>query len=91
MKHVGLISALLPMAVALAADGTAANKAMPAPRPNIVVLLADDMHWNLPGFNGGHAATPNLDRLAREGTRFRQFYVHAVCSPTRAALLTGRY
>ena len=60
-------------------------------RPNIVVLLADDMHWHHPGFNGGPVSTPNLDRLAREGTRLTQFYVHSVCSPTRAALLTGRY
>jgi arylsulfatase A-like enzyme len=49
------------------------------------------MNWHLPGFQGGLAATEHLDRLAREGARFRQFYVHAVCSPTRAAFLTGRY
>ena len=61
------------------------------PRPNIVVLLADDMHRHDPGFNGGPVSTPNLDRLAREGTRLTQFYVHSVCSPTRAAFLTGRY
>jgi arylsulfatase A-like enzyme len=54
-------------------------------------LLADDMNWHYPGFNGGPVSTPTLDRLAREGTTFKQFYVHAVCSPTRAALLTGRY
>jgi arylsulfatase A-like enzyme len=59
--------------------------------PNIVVILADDMHWHHPGFNGGPVSTPNLDRLSREGTRMTQFYVHAVCSPTRAAFLTGRY
>ena len=60
-------------------------------RPNIVVLLADDMHWHHPGFNGGPVSTPNLDRLAQEGTRLTEFYVHSVCSPTRAAFLTGRY
>ena len=59
--------------------------------PNIVVILADDMNRHHPGFNGGPVFTPNLDRLAREGTRMTQFYVHAVCSPTRAAFLTGRY
>jgi len=59
--------------------------------PNIVVILADDMPRHHPGFNGGPVSTPNLDRLAREGTRLTQFYVHAVCSPTRAAFLTGRY
>ncbi|MDP6354101.1 MAG: arylsulfatase [Planctomycetota bacterium] len=59
--------------------------------PNIVVILVDDMNWHHPGFNGGPASTPNLDRLANEGTRLTQFYVHSVCSPTRAAFLTGRY
>nr|MDQ3621594.1 sulfatase-like hydrolase/transferase [Verrucomicrobiota bacterium] len=61
------------------------------PKPNIVVLLADDMNRHFPGFNGGRAETPNLDRLAKEGTSLTQFYVHSVCSPTRAAFLTGRY
>ncbi len=60
-------------------------------KPNIVVILADDMNRHHPGFNGGPVSTPNLDRLARKGTRMTQFYVHAVCSPTRAAFLTGRY
>ena len=71
--------------------GTMAVSAAAPPRPNIVVILADDMNWNYPGFNGGWALTPNLDRLVREGTSLKQFYVHAVCSPTRAAFLTGRY
>ena len=62
-----------------------------ASQPNILVILADDMNRHHPGFNGGSVSTPNLDRLAREGTRLTQFYVHAVCSPTRAAFLTGRY
>ena len=55
-----------------------------AKKPNILVILADDMHWHHPGFNGGPAATPNLDRLAHEGVMLTQFYVHSVCSPTRA-------
>jgi arylsulfatase A-like enzyme len=62
-----------------------------ARKPNILVILADDMHWHHPGFNGGPVATPNLDRLADEGVRLTQFYVHSVCSPSRAAFLTGRY
>ncbi len=60
-------------------------------QPNIVVILADDMYWHHPGFNGGPVSTPNLDRLASNGTSLTQFYVHSVCSPTRAAFLTGRY
>jgi len=78
---------LAPLAAMHAAD---AMKAAPK-KPNIVVFLADDMNWHYPGFNGGPCETPNLDRLAKEGTRLTRFYVHSVCSPTRAALLTGRY
>jgi arylsulfatase A-like enzyme len=59
--------------------------------PNILVILSDDMNWHHPGFNGGPVLTPNLDRLAEQGTMLSQFYVHSVCSPTRAAFLTGRY
>lgn len=61
-------------------------------RPNIVILLADDMGWADPGFHGGNAAlTNNMDRLASQGMRLTHFYTHSVCSPTRAALMTGRY
>ena len=61
-------------------------------RPNIVFILADDMGWNQPGFNGGKSdLTPNMNRLAQEGMRLSEFYTHSVCAPTRAAFLTGRY
>lgn len=61
-------------------------------RPNIVFILADDMGWNQPGFNGGNRElTPNLDRLADQSVRLTQFYSHSVCAPTRGALMTGRY
>lgn len=61
-------------------------------RPNIVFVLADDMGWAQPGFNGGNSQlTPNMDRLAAEGMRLNEFYTHSVCAPTRAAFLTGRY
>jgi len=61
-------------------------------RPNIVFMLADDMGWAQPGFNGGNKElTPNLDRLADESLRLTQFYTHSVCAPTRGAFLTGRY
>ena len=62
-----------------------------APRPNIIYFLADDLGWSDVGWHGGTIATPNLDRLAAAGARLEQFYVLPVCSPTRAALLTGRY
>ncbi|RME90822.1 MAG: arylsulfatase [Verrucomicrobia bacterium] len=63
-----------------------------AERPNIVFILADDLGYADPGFNGGtQIHTPHLDKLAREGTVLKSFYVQPLCSPTRAALLTGRY
>ena len=60
-----------------------------APKPNIVLILADDMGWSDIGCYGGEIPTPNLDALASAGLRFTQFYNTARCSPTRAALLTG--
>lgn len=60
-------------------------------RPNIVLVLADDMGFSDIGSFGGEIDTPNLDKLADEGLRFSSFYNSARCSPTRAALLTGRY
>jgi len=64
-----------------------------AAKPNIVFILADDLGWAELGCYGNtFNATPNLDRLARDGMRFTQAYAAApVCSPTRAALLTGRW
>src|SRR5262245_10088407 len=64
---------------------TAAN------RPNIVVILSDDMGYSDLGCYGGEIATPNLDALAGGGLRFTQFYNTARCCPTRASLLTGLY
>ncbi len=58
-------------------------------RPNLVVILADDMGFSDLGCYGGEIETPHLDALARGGLRFSQFYNTARCSPTRAALLTG--
>jgi arylsulfatase len=62
-----------------------------ANRPNIVVILADDMGWSDVGAYGGEIETPHLDALAKGGVRFTQFYNTARCCPTRAALLTGLY
>jgi arylsulfatase A-like enzyme len=71
-----------------------ARRAFAAPRrPNVVILLADDMGWGDAGMNGApDIATPNIDRVASQGVRFTQFYANAPeCSPTRCSLLTGRY
>lgn len=62
-----------------------------ASRPNIVLIMADDMGFSDIGCYGGEIRTPNLDRLSREGIRFTRFYNNAWCSPTRASLLTGLY
>ncbi len=61
--------------------------------PNIILLFTDDQGWgDLGCFDHPYLKTPNLDRLAKEGTRFENFYVNApVCAPTRAAIMTGRY
>lgn len=60
-------------------------------RPNIIVMMADDMGWSDLGCFGGEIETPNLDALAMNGVRFTQFYNTARCCPTRATLLTGLY
>jgi arylsulfatase A-like enzyme len=64
-----------------------------AARPNVVLLLADDLGWFDVGFNGRKDwTTPHLDRLARQGTVFQRWYTAAVvCAPSRAALMTGKY
>ncbi|MCA9145332.1 MAG: arylsulfatase [Planctomycetales bacterium] len=62
-----------------------------ADRPNVVVILVDDMGFSDIGCYGGEIPTPNLDALAASGLRFRQFYNTGRCCPTRAALLTGLY
>ena len=61
-----------------------------ADRPNVIVMVADDLGWNDVGFHGGDIDTPSLDRLAAEGVQLDRFYSTPICSPTRAALMTGR-
>jgi arylsulfatase len=68
-----------------------ASGAAPAGRPNIVLVMADDMGYSDLGCYGSEISTPNLDGLARGGVRFTQFYNAARCCPTRASLLTGLY
>lgn len=60
-------------------------------RPNVLLILNDDMGYSDIGCYGGEIDTPNLDRLARQGLRFTQFYNSPRCSPSRASLLTGLY
>ncbi|MFT5130272.1 MAG: arylsulfatase A-like enzyme, partial [Rhodothermales bacterium] len=79
LRIVLLFSLLLP-GLALAQDRT---------RPNIILIMVDDMGYSDIGCYGGEVETPNLDSLAAGGLRFTQFYNCAKCAQTRATLLTG--
>jgi arylsulfatase A-like enzyme len=68
-----------------------ASLAHAADKPNFIYLLADDLGYTDVGFHGSDIKTPHIDKLATGGAKFEAFYVQPVCSPTRAALLTGRY
>lgn len=59
-------------------------------RPNIIILLADDLGWGDVGFHGSDIQTPNIDRLARQGLELERFYSMPICTPTRSALMTAR-
>ncbi len=60
-------------------------------KPNIIIIMADDMGWGDAGYHGSMIKTPNIDRLSREGIQLSRFYVAPVSTPTRAGLLTGMY
>ena len=60
-------------------------------KPNIILIMVDDMGWSDIGCYGGEIPTPNIDALANRGMRFNQFYNNARCCPTRASLMTGLY
>src|SRR5215208_4081611 len=76
------VPGLLSHAAVPAAQGAA--------RPNVVLIVADDLGWRDVGYHGSEIRTPVLDRLAAESVRFDRWYVYPSCSPTRACLLTGR-
>jgi arylsulfatase A-like enzyme len=81
-------AALCLLALLLANVAPAALAA--AEKPNVVVFLADDLGWADVGYRGSEIETPAIDGLAREGVRLERFYSAPICSPTRAALMTGR-
>src|SRR5690348_12392131 len=85
LKHALCRCAATALFALVASSATAAEK------PNIVFILADDLGTADVGWRGGEIKTPSLDRLAMAGARLESFYVQPVCSPTRAALMTGRY
>jgi len=78
-------------------DDALKSKAWWAPRivppkgaPNILLIITDDAGFGVPSTFGGVIPTPTMDRLAKEGLRYNRFHTTALCSPTRAALITGR-
>ena len=83
---------LLPLLCLLLAVPLSAATERPAAaeRPNVIVFLADDLGWADASHRGSDIDTPALDRLAEEGVTLRRFYATPICSPTRAALMTGR-
>lgn len=83
------LRSLLP--AALAACLSTGMSAAPQSKPNIVLVVADDLGWADIGYNNGQAKTPNIDRVSSEGLRFNRFYAQPICTPTRTALMTGRY
>src|SRR5512137_2777004 len=93
-----MLKQFLPLVFCLAALGlwpccsfTGAAAPAISPKPNFLIILADDMGFSDAGCYGGEIQTPNLDRLAANGLRFTQFYNTARCWPTRSSLLTGYY
>lgn len=90
-KHSKLAPTLAMLAALNLIRHAAMAAATEAPKPNIVVILVDDMGYSDIGCYGGEISTPNLDQLASHGVRFTQFHNTARCCPTRTALLTGLY
>ena len=60
-------------------------------KPNVLLIVADDLGWSDVGWHGGFAKTPHMDRLVKTGVELDRHYVQPVCTPTRTALMSGRY
>jgi arylsulfatase len=91
VKHCSLLLFGLAMLQACTESKNVASSAQRSKRPNIILIMADDLGYSDLGCYGGEIATPNLDYLAANGVRFSKFYNTSRCCPTRAALLTGMY
>ena len=87
------MNALRAGLLALLAIGTlsvAPSAGAAGSRPNLIIMLADDLGWADVGYHGSDIETPSIDRLASEGMRLERFYSNPICTPTRASLMTGR-
>lgn len=82
---------MIAVVVVVAAGGARAADESSKERPNILLIVADDLGWSDVGWHGGFGKTPHLDQLVRAGVELERHYVQPVCTPTRVALLTGRY
>ncbi len=91
LRRIATLILIATVAGASVDPGNSAVSAEPSRAPNIVLIVADDLGYSDLGCYGGEIATPNLDKLAQQGTRFTQFYNNAVCVTTRASLYTGLY
>ena len=90
-KFTSLLQSLLYFALAsIIGTKTQLAQAMISEKPNIIIIMADDMGWSDIGCYGGEIQTPNIDRLATEGLRLTQFYNNAKCTITRASVITSK-
>ena len=86
MNHIQSVMLLIAASICLPTSGA-------AERPNVILAMSDDMGWqDLSSYGNDRVATPNIDRLAKEGIKLTQYYsASAVCTPTRVSVLTGKY
>ena len=80
-----LLCSLMAVLLLLAHESAAASP------PHILFVVVDDLGWSDVGFHGSEIQTPNIDKLASEGVVLDNYYVVSICTPTRSALMSGRY
>ncbi len=87
----GISGIILPSLISCGPGKQTGSEDKGSERPNMVVIIADDLGWNDVGYHNQGIKTPNIDMMAKQGIEFNRYYVCSVSSPTRAALLTGRH
>lgn len=91
MSNARILNATAVFLAAGLACWVSAERASAAPRPNVLIIVADDLGWNDVGYHNADMRTPHLDELVRRGVELDWHYVQPECTPTRVSLLTGRY